>query len=83
MIQFFVWAVIGGILLGVCNAIYESIAQPLQSLPVDVKHVFYNTYEENQEVLASIRRQKLFQSLISNVATVLLVVLLYWLCLSD
>ena len=42
---------------------------------------FINTPEENQRIIEIDRRRSFFQSLLSNAALVLLVLLLYWLCL--
>lgn len=83
MINFFIWTIIAGFFIGICNGIYETIAQPLKSLPIDVKHVFYNNYEENQKVISSIQSHGFFQSLLSNVVLAALVALLYWIYLFD
>ena len=83
MITFFLLAALGGLFIGIAQGVYETIRQPLKALPLDEKHLFYNSFEDNQKVLRSIQRYDFFQSLISNVAVVLLVAVLYWLCLSD
>ena len=79
MILFFSLTIIGGLIIGAFKSIYE----PAKGLPLDTKHVFYNTYEENQYELRCVNRQRIFVSLLSNVAVVVLVAVLYWLCSPD
>lgn len=46
-----------------------------------IQKYFINTPEENERIISLDRRRSFFQSLLSNVALVSLVLLLYWLCL--
>ncbi len=45
-----------------------------------VQRLFYNTPEENERLEKAIRSRSFFQSLITNVVLVLIVLLCYWLC---
>ena len=66
-----------------CCLISDLIKSKKQTNPKEelFQKYFVNSPEENQRLIEIDRRRSFFQSLLSNVALVLLVLLLYWLCL--
>jgi hypothetical protein len=77
MINFFIFVFIGSVFLGIFEAWYESKNKVLHTYET----LFYNSPEKNMQIKNSTSSRSVFQSLLSNGALVLLVLLAYWLCL--
>jgi len=84
MILFFtLTAVIGFFGSMLCCLIKDLMKSKVQTDPQEeiFQRYFVNTPEENQRIIDQAERRSFFQSLLSNAAIVLIVLLLYWLCL--
>lgn len=66
--------------VGIVSAFADRVIESRKRYHYDAR-MFGYTVQENIDVRDSISRQKSFVSLLSNVALVLIVLLLYWLCL--
>lgn len=82
MIAFFVYTGIGGLIIGVFHGYIESrISAPTKCPNAQMERLFYRTPEENEARDKITRRHSFYRTVLSNVALVSLVLLLYWLCL--
>lgn len=82
MITFFILVFALGFAGQFALCLYKDMRTPVCNPYFDeLERLFLNSPEENMRIDNLTRRRSLFQTLLSNVAIVLLVLLVYWLCL--
>lgn len=77
MTTYFIIVSISSVLFTIIHEIYKS-TRPIESYEQSVQRLFINTPEQTEKIIRSANRR---ESLISNGAVVLIVLLSYWLCL--